>query len=275
MIIDLKNINVREVQNYLQHAVAPRPICLASTVDKCGCVNLSPFSFFNVFSDNPPILIFSPALRLRDGSTKHTLENIMSVPEVVIHICDYDMVQQVSLASCEYAKDVDEFEKAGFTKEDAMLVKPPMVKEAKIKMECRVNEIKALGHEGGAGNLIICEVLRLHIDASILGDDMRIDQKKMQHVARLGGDWYCKINGLNLFKVEKPGIKAGIGMDELPLEIRHSIVFTKNHLAQLASIHKLPALPRKIDFRQHEPARELLEQGLITEAWEVLSIEKN
>jgi flavin reductase (DIM6/NTAB) family NADH-FMN oxidoreductase RutF len=275
MIIDLKNISIGEAQNYLQHAVAPRPICLASTIDKNGNVNLSPFSFFNIFSSNPPVLIFSPALRVRDGSAKHTLENVLSVPEVVIHICDYDMLQQVSLASCDYARGVDEFLKAGFTKQPATLLKPPMVKEAKIKMECRVNEIKALGHQGGAGNLIICEVLRLHIDSSILGEDMRIDQKKMQHVARLGGDWYCRVNGLNLFKLAKPGTKAGIGVDELPLEIQQSIVFTKNHLAQLATVSKLPTLPRKIDFRQHEAAKELLEQGFITEAWELLAMEKN
>ena len=162
MTIHLKNLTPADVQNYLQHAIAPRPICFASTIDKNGNINLSPFSFFNLFSSNPPIVIFSPARRVRDNTTKHTLQNILEVPEVVINIVDYDMVQQTSLASCEFAKDVNEFEKAGFTMQAATTVKPPMVKESKIKLECKVNEVKPLGTEGGAGNLIIAEVLIMH-----------------------------------------------------------------------------------------------------------------
>src|SRR6478672_12771875 len=185
--IDLSTLKPALVQNYLQHAIAPRPICLASTIDTDGHVNLSPFSFFNMFSSNPPIVIFSPARRVRDNTTKHTLQNVMEVPEVVINIVTYDMVQQTSLASCEYPKGVDEFVKAGFTKEPAKLVKPPMVKESKVNLECRVLEVKPLGLEGGAGNLVICEVLIVHLDDSLLTADKKIDQRNLELVARLGG----------------------------------------------------------------------------------------
>ena len=205
--LNLKDLSPADVQNYLQHAIAPRPVCFASTIDKAGNVNLSPFSFFNMFSSNPPIVIFSPARRVRDNTTKHTLENVQEVAEVVINIVDYDMVQQTSLASCDFPKGTDEFTKAGFTPEKAIMVKPPMVKESKIKLECKVNEIKPLGSEGGAGNLVICEVLYIHIDESILDENKKIDQAKMHHIARLGGDWYCKTDKTNLFKVEKPNIK--------------------------------------------------------------------
>src|SRR5882672_3350583 len=152
MILDLESLSPMDRQSYLQAAIAPRPICFASTIDSRGQVNLSPFSFFNMFSSTPPILIFSPARRVRDNTTKHSLQNVLEVPEVVINIVDYDMVHQTSLASCEFAKDINEFDKTGFTMEAATIVKPPMVKESKIKLECRVNEIKPLGNEGGAGN---------------------------------------------------------------------------------------------------------------------------
>ena len=164
LTLDLKKLKPADIQNYLQHAIAPRPVCFASTIDKAGNVNLSPFSFFNLFSSNPPVLIFSPARRVRDNTTKHTLQNVLEVPEVVINIADYAMVQQVSLSSCEFSKDVNEYIKTGFTEEKATIVKPPMVKESKIKLECKVIEVKPLGTEGGAGNLIICEVLIIHID---------------------------------------------------------------------------------------------------------------
>src|SRR5580765_3110435 len=164
MVINLKDIKTADAQYYLQHVIGPRPICFASTIDKAGNVNLSPFSFFNMFSSNPPVVIFSPARRVRDNTTKHSLQNVLEVPEVVINIVDYDMVQQTSLASCEFPKGSNEFVKTGFTAEPATLVKPPMVKESKVKMECRVIEIKSLGSQGGAGNLVICEVLRMHID---------------------------------------------------------------------------------------------------------------
>src|SRR6186997_3682572 len=184
MILDLKDLKTAEKQYYLQHVVAPRPVCFASTIDKAGNINLSPFSFFNLFSSNPPVVIFSPSRRVRDNTTKHTLENVMEVPEVVINIVDYDMVQQVSLASCEYPIGVDEFLKAGFSKEPATLVKPPMVKESKAKLECKVLEVKPLGTEGGAGNLVICEVMHMHIDETLL-DNGKINQRKLELVARL------------------------------------------------------------------------------------------
>ncbi len=216
MIIDLKELKPAERQYYLQHVVAPRPICFASTIDKAGNVNLSPFSFFNLFSANPPIVVFSPSRKVRDNTVKHTLENVQEVPEVVISIVTYDMVQQVSLASCEFPKGVNEFAKAGFTEMPASLVKPPMVKESLVNMECKVVEVKPLGTEGGAGNLVICEVLRMHIDDSLLDENKKIDQRKINHVARLGGDWYCVVNEQNLFQVEKPNTQIGIGVDSLP-----------------------------------------------------------
>src|SRR4051812_2491159 len=216
MIFDLQQLKPVDKQYYLQHVIAPRPVCFASTIDKTGKVNLSPFSFFNLFSTQPPIVVFSPSRRLRDNTTKHSLENVLEVPEVVINIVDYDMVQQTSLASCEFPKETSEFIKAGFTEEKATIVSPPMVKESKIKLECRVMEVKALGASGGAGNLVICEVLCMHIDECILDENKKIDQRKMHHVARLGGDWYCKVDETNLFQVAKPNTKIGIGIDALP-----------------------------------------------------------
>src|SRR3984885_12032645 len=202
MIIDLKNLSSVERQGYLQASVAPRPICFASTIDAAGQVNLSPFSFFNMFSTTPPILIFSPSRRVRDNTTKHTWHNVQEIPEVVINIVDYPMVQQISLSSCDYPKGVSEFVKAGFTEEPATLVRPPMVKESKVRIECRVLELKPLGEEGGAGNLVICEALRMHIDDAILDPATgRIDPFRLPLVARLGEDWYCSVDSGNLFKV--------------------------------------------------------------------------
>ncbi len=287
--IDLKDLKTVDVQNYLQHTVAPRPICFASTIDKAGKVNLSPFSFFNLFSSNPPIVIFSPARRVRDNTTKHTLQNVLEVPEVVINIVDYDMVQQTSLASCEYPKGVNEFIKAGFTEEKATIVAPPMVKESKVKMECKVLEIKSLGTEGGAGNLVICEVMRMHIAESILDADGKIDQTKLHHVARLGGDWYCKVDESSLFKVAKPNTQLGIGLDALPESIRNSNVLTANNLGQLANVNEMPFVdpafyderlkniiqyysinPEDMDKELHRYAKELLDAGKVNEAWQIL-----
>lgn len=289
MFIQLKDLKTADVQNYLQHAIAPRPVCFASTVDKAGQVNLSPFSFFNLFSSNPPVVIFSPARRVRDNTTKHSLENVLEVPEVVINIVDYDMVQQTSLSSCEYPKGVNEFVKAGFTEEKATMVTPPMVKESKVKMECRVLEVKPLGTEGGAGNLVICEVLCMHIDDSILDENGKIDQTKLHHVARLGGDWYCKVNEQNLFKVAKPNTQLGIGVDALPESIRNSHILTGNNLGQLANVHEMPFVdpafsderltnivqyyainPDDMDKELHRYAKELLDAGKVNEAWQVL-----
>jgi len=290
MKIELAELPIMQRQAWLQHAIAPRPICFASTIDRQGNVNLSPFSFFNLFSTAPPIVIFSPARRGRNNTTKHTLENVLEVPECVINIVDYSMVQQMSLSSCEFPKGVDEFVKAGFAKEPASMVKPPMVKEAKIKLECKINEVKSLGEEGGAGQLVIAEVLCMHIDDSILNEaGNMIDQTKLELVARLGGDWYCKVSTDNLFKVAKPNTALGIGIDALPDSIKNSSFLTGNHLGQLANVHELPSIdpafsddrlkniiqyygltPNEMELELHKYAAELLNQEKVQEAWQIL-----
>jgi flavin reductase (DIM6/NTAB) family NADH-FMN oxidoreductase RutF len=289
MIIDLNDISPSNRQNYLQHAIGPRPICFASTVDKNGQVNLSPFSFFNLFSSTPPILIFSPCRRVRDNTTKHTLHNVLEVPEVVINIVDYDLVQQASLSSCEYPKGENEFSKAGLTGQPAIRVKPPLVKESKVKIECKVLEVKPLGDQGGAGNLVICEALLMHLDDSILDEKKMIDQRLLHHVARLGGNWYSKVDENSLFLVEKPNTQLGIGVNALPGPIRNSRILSGNHLGQLANVHELPAVdpafhdeklitifqyfsidPEEMEKELHTYAKELLSQGKIKEAWQVL-----
>jgi flavin reductase (DIM6/NTAB) family NADH-FMN oxidoreductase RutF len=289
MIIDLEKLKPAEKQYYLQHVIAPRPICFASTIDKAGNVNLSPFSFFNLFSSNPPIVVFSPSRRVRDNTSKHTLENVLEVQEVVINIVTYDMVQQMSLASCEFPKGTNEFGKAGFTEEPATLVKPPMVKESKVKMECRVTEVKPLGTEGGAGNLVICEVLRMHIAEELLDENKKLDQRRINHVARLGGDWYCVVNDANLFQVAKPNTQLGIGVDALPVYIRNSNILSGNDLGQLANVHDLPVIepsfddphlkqiiqyysinPDDMEKELHWYAKKLLANGQVQEAWQVL-----
>jgi flavin reductase (DIM6/NTAB) family NADH-FMN oxidoreductase RutF len=289
MIFDLSTLSPVEKQYYLQHIVAPRPVCFASTIDKVGNVNLSPFSFFNLFSSQPPVIIFSPSRRVRDNTVKHTLENVLEVPEVVINMVTYDMVQQVSLASCEYPKEINEFAKAGFTPEPATCVKPPMVKESKAKLECKVIEVKSLGTEGGAGNLVICEVLCMHIDNSLLDANKKIDQRLIHHIARLGGNWYCKVDDSNLFEVEKPNVKLGIGLDVLPVSIRNSKVLTGNELGQLANVHEMPVIdaafdddhlkqiiqyysinPDEMEKELHSYAKKLLAKGMVNEAWQIL-----
>jgi flavin reductase (DIM6/NTAB) family NADH-FMN oxidoreductase RutF len=289
MTFDLKELKPAEKQYYLLHVIAPRPICFASTISKEGNVNLSPFSFFNVFSSNPPIVIFSPSRRIKDNTTKHTLQNILEVPEVVINIVTYDMVQQASLASCEFPKGMNEFIKAGFTAIPATLVKPPMVKESKVKLECKVLEVKPLGTEGGAGNLVICEVLRMHIDDGLLDENKKINQRKINHVARLGGDWYCQVNEQNLFQVEKPNTQLGIGIDALPENIRNSEILSGNNLGQLANVQELPVIdpafdddhlkqiiqyfnlnPDEMEKELHLYAKKLLDEGKTRDAWQVL-----
>jgi flavin reductase (DIM6/NTAB) family NADH-FMN oxidoreductase RutF len=291
MIFDLHDLSAVEKQYYLQHVIAPRPICFASTVDKSGNVNLSPFSFFNLFSTTPPVLIFSPARRVRNNTIKHTLENVYEVPEVVINIVTYDMVQQASLASCEYPKGTNEFIKAGFTAVAATLVKPPMVKESKVNLECRVNEIKPLGTTGGSGNLVICEVLRMHIKDDLLDEHKKIDQRKIKHVARLGGDWYCRVDEENLFLVAKPSTQLGIGIDNLPESIRSSNVLSGNDLGQLANVPEMPVIdpafeddhakqivqyynvnPDDMEKELHLYAKKLLAEGKINQAWQVLLV---
>lgn len=290
MILELATLTPVLRQNFLQYAVAPRPVCFASTMDASGQVNLSPFSFFNMFSSTPPILIFSPARRVRDNTTKHTLHNVLEVPEVVINIVDYDMVQQTSLASCEYPKGTNEFVKAGFTETPATRIKPPLVKESKISIECKVIEVKPLGEEGGAGNLVICEALCMHIDDAILDNEKKmIDQRRIRHIARLGGDWYCRVDEHNLFQVEKPNTRLGIGIDALPSTLRNSSILSGNDLGQLANVHELPVIdpsfhddtlknifqyyavnPEEMEKELHTYAKKLLVDGKIVEAWQVL-----
>ncbi len=287
--IEVKNSNMADLQNYLQSAIAPRPICFASTIDKEGNVNLSPFSFFNMFSYNPPIVVFSPVKRGRDNTIKHTLENILEVPEVAINIVTYDMVQQVSLSSCDFPKDTDEFVKAGFNKLPSSLIKPPRVKESPVQFECKVIEVKPLGDKGGAGNLVIAEILLVHIDESILNEAGKIDQRKLDLVARLGGNWYSRANDSTIFEVEKPNTKSGIGVDALPKGIRNSNILTGNNLGQLGNVFEMPFIdpafyddrlkniiqyysinPSDMDTELHRYAKELLDLGKVTEAWQVL-----
>jgi flavin reductase (DIM6/NTAB) family NADH-FMN oxidoreductase RutF len=287
--INLKEISTTDAQSFLQHAIAPRPICFATTIDAVGNVNLSPFSFFNLFSTHPPVVIFSPARRIRNNTTKHTLENVLVVPEVAINIVSYDMVQQVSLASCEYSKETDEFIKSGFTKEPSLIIKPPRVKESPVQMECKVLEVKPLGAEGGAGNLIIAEVLMMHINKNILSKNGKIDQRKLDLVARLGNNWYARVNADNLFEVEKPHTELGIGIDQLPESIKNSSILTGNHLGQLANVHEMPVInpsfedeklknifqyyslnPEEMERELHLYAKELLDKGKVMEAWQIL-----
>ncbi len=295
MLIDLSVLAVPQKQQWLQHAIAPRPICFASTIDAKGNVNLSPFSFFNLFSANPPIVIFSPSRKGRDNTLKHTLLNVQEHAEVVINMCDEAMVQQMSLSSCEFERGVDEFIKAGFTKEAATKVKPPMVKEAKIKLECVVKEIKSLGENGGAGQLVIAEVLYMHVDDSLLNSDgTMIDQKKTEFIARLGGDWYCRINSSNMFTIAKPNTNIAIGIDALPTSIKYSKVLTGNHLGQLANVHEMPLIeasftddtlkniiqyysinPEEMEIELHRYAATLLNNNQVHAAWQVLLSSEN
>ena len=287
--LDLQRLQQADIQHYLLHTIAPRPICFASTIDKNGLVNLSPFSFFNLFSSNPPVVVFSPSRRGRDNTTKHTLQNILEVPEVVINIVTYDMVQQVSLSSCEFEKGTDEFIKAGFTRQPSQQVKPPRVKESPVQLECKVIEVKPLGKQGGAGNLVIAEVLLMHIDESILNEAGKIDQRKLDLVARLGGNWYARINASNIFEVDKPNTQLGIGVDALPDSIRNSRILSGNNLGQLANVTQLPFVevsfeddhlkhivqyysinPDDMEKELHHYAKTLLDTGRVYEAWQVL-----
>lgn len=289
MILNLNDLTPQEKQYYLQHVVAPRPICFASTINKKGEVNLSPFSFFNLFSSNPPIVIFSPSRRVRDNTIKHTLQNVLDIPEVVISMVSYDMVHQVSLSSCEYPEGVNEFNKAGFTEVPATLVRPPMVKESKVNMECKVLEVKPLGTEGGAGNLVICEVLMMHIDDSLFDEEKKLDQRRINLVARLGGDWYSWVDDRNLFRVEKPNTQLGIGVDALPAGIRNSSILTGNNLGQLGNVNAYPVIdpafedthlkhivqyysinPADMEKELHRYAKKLLDKGHVQAAWQVL-----
>jgi len=280
--IDPKNIPTTQLHGYLLSAIAPRPIAFASTVDKEGRPNLSPFSFFNVFSANPPILIFSPARRVRDNTTKHTLENALATKEVVINVVNYDIVQQTSLSSTEYAKGVNEFEKAGFTMLPSENVKPFRVAESPVQFECKINDIVALGKEGGAGNLIICEVVKLHVSKAVLNDDLSINHHKIDLVARAGGNFYSRAK-TGFFEIPKPLTTLGIGVDKIPEIIRTSTVLSGNDLGKLGNIEKLPlkAVVNKFAqehseflnleiIKKHTFAKQYLETNDIESAWKVL-----
>lgn len=259
-----------QLQTIMQTAVSPRPIALASTVDKDGNSNLSPFSFFNMFSTVPPILIFSPSRRVRDNTTKHTLENIHEVPEVVIGTVNFPIVQQISLASTEYGDDVNEFIKSGLTMKDADLVQPKLIEECPVNFECKVLEVKSLGDQGGAGNLVICEVKKIHIREEYLNEEGNLDQAKLDMVARLGGNWYSRNNENNLFEVPKPLITKGIGFDLLPDAIKYSKVFTGNDLGMLANVEVLPSENCHDDENIHLEAQKFLLESKIDEAWKIL-----
>ncbi|MFC0517523.1 flavin reductase family protein [Mucilaginibacter angelicae] len=290
--INISDLSPVQLQSYLHYAIAPRPICLASTIDKAGNVNLSPFSFFNFFSTNPPVCIFSPSRRVRDNTTKHTLENVREVPECVINIVNYNMVQQTSLSSVEYPQGVNEFIKSGLTQLPSQLVKPPRVAESYVQLECVVNGIIELGQSHGAGNLVLAEIKLIHISDAVLGADGKIDQEKMDLVARLGGDWYCRVTKDNLFEVAKPNIKIGIGVDALPYAIRNSRILTGNNLGQLGNLQAIPtdeaieafALSPEIkevldatigdsqtrELQLHLKAKQLLDEERVVEALMVL-----
>lgn len=273
---------LRDVDALLKAAVAPRPIAFASTVDAAGRVNLSPFSYFNLFGINPPVVVFSPNNRVRDNTPKHTLENLREVPEVVVHLLDYGLVQQASLASTEYPKGVNEFVKAGLTPVPAERVRPPRVAECAVALEGRVRDIVSVGEGGGAANLVICEIVFIHVSEKLLGENGLIDQRKTDWVSRLGGDWYCRASGDALFEVPKPNQKLGIGFDGLPDAVRTSNVLTGNELAQLANVETLPNpdavrafaeknpnLPPETNAR-HRLAQRQLAEGRLEEAWLVL-----
>ncbi len=283
--IDPKNETVGTVHGHLLSAISPRPIAFASTVDAQGRPNLSPFSFFNVFGANPPIVIFSPARRVRGNTTKHTLENAKEVDEVVINIVNYNMVQQMSLSSTEYAEGVNEFEKAGLTMLKSDLVKPFRVAESPVQLECKVKQIVETGTEGGAGNLIICEVVKIHINKNVLDENGSIDQHKIDTVARMGGNWYSRAN-MGMFEVEKPLRTLGIGVDNLPQTIRESKILTGNDLGILGNVETLPTKELIEDYiiknslgefvknatveDLHKQAKQHLENNNTTNAWYIL-----
>jgi len=274
LTINPKEVSVAVLHAYLQSSIAPRPIAFASTIDKDGNVNLSPFSFFNVFGTNPATLIFSPNRRVRDGSQKHTLENVLEHDEVVINMVDFSMVEQMSLASCEYEKGVNEFIKSGFTEKPSVMVKPPRVLESKAAFECKVKQVIQMSQEGGSPNLVICEVVLAHFSEDILDENGKIDQTKTDWVARLGGDWYVRASGDALFAVAKPSVHKGIGIDAIPDFIKNDSSFSGNDLGRLGNIENLPTEEEIAIFIKENPsenfkemAKKFLINGKIKEAW--------
>ena len=284
--INPQEVSIAELHGHLLGAVGPRPIALTSTVDASGNPNLSPFSFFNVFSANPPIAIFSPARRVRNNTTKHTLENVLDNKEVVINLVSHRMVQQTSLSSTEYEKGVNEFDKAGFTAIASEAVKPFRVKESPVQLECVVNEVIALGNEGGAGNLVICEIKLIHIDESILNEAGKIDPNKIDLVGRMGGNWYCRASQDAIFEVKKPLMTLGIGIDQIPSFIRNSDILSGNDLGILGNVEHIPSMEEVEQFcttnnlenenstTLHQKAKELLNHGNTMDAWKTLLIDK-
>lgn len=291
LTLDPKELPVPKLHGYLLGAIGPRPIAFASTIDENGVNNLSPFSFFNVFSAAPPVLIFSPARNGRTNTTKDTYNNVKNIPEVVINIVNMDILHQMSLSSSPYGSEVDEFVKAGLTPVKSDTVKPMRVLEAPVQFECKVLEVKELGDQGGAGNLVICEVTKIHIHEEILAEDGTIDQKKINLVARMGGNWYCHANEASMFEVTKPITTIGIGFDQLPEDIRTSNILSGNDLAQLAGITEIPNEtdvneykllelsdlfltledePAKLELALHERAKTLINNNDIEGAWMTL-----
>ncbi|NER16987.1 flavin reductase family protein [Spongiivirga citrea] len=284
--LDPNELATPKLHGYLLGAIGPRPIAFASTIDEKGRPNLSPFSFFNVFSANPPVLIFSPARRVRNNTTKHTLENAEATKEVVINVVNYDIVQQMSLSSTEYAEGIDEFKKSGLTPLRSHQVKPFRVKESPVQFECKVTDIIKLGNEGGAGNLIMCEVVKLHIDEAVLDENGSIDQHKIDLVARMGGSWYSRANK-GMFEVPKPLSTLGIGVDNIPYTIKNSSVLTGNDLGKLGNIEAIPTEDEVTEFvnnstgikailsaddeeKVHLKAQEYLNKNEVLSAWKVL-----
>lgn len=291
LTIDPKELPVPKLHHYLLGAVGPRPIAFASTIDAEGNDNLAPFSFFNVFSANPPIMVFSPARSGRTNETKDTYKNVKAVPEVVINIVNYAIVEQMSLASSPYASNISEFEKAGFTALDSETIRPKRVAESPVQFECKVIEVKELGDQGGAGNLVICEVTKIHIDENVLDENQMIDQKKIDLVSRMGGNWYCRADENSMFEITKPITTIGIGFDQIPDDIKSSTVLTGNDLGKLAGIEELPNEtdvnehkllelsdlfvsledePARLELELHQKAKEFLKENKLNEAWMTL-----
>lgn len=289
--IDPKSLPIPQLHGYLLGAVGPRPIAFASTIDKNGISNLAPFSFFNVFSANPPIMVFSPARSGRTNTTKDTYNNVKEVPEVVINVVNYDLVHQMSLASSPYDPGTDEFEKTGLTPLASETIQPFRVAESPVQFECKVNEVIELGDGGGAGNLVICEVTRIHINDEVLDQDGKIDQHKIDLVSRMGGNWYCRADKTSMFEITKPIVTKGIGVDAIPEDIRLSTILTGNDLGQLGGIEELPnetdvndykllelsdlfvSLEDKqaaLEIALHQRAKELLTENKLEEAWKTL-----
>jgi len=278
-------IATSKLHAHLLGAVSPRPICFASTIDADGRHNLSPFSFFNVFGVNPVTLIFSPARRVRDNTIKHTLENFIATKEVVINIVNYNMVQQMSLASCEFPAGVNEFEKSGFTAIASDLIKPMRVAESPVQIECIVKSVIETGDQGGAGNLIICEMVKMHLNENILDADGVIDPNKIDTVGRMGKDWYVRASGAAIFEVPKPNAKIGIGVDGLPQSIKESKILTGNNLGMLGNVSSMPTINEEFknvaltsillfdsnkDDKVHKLAKDLLDKGNVEDAWQIL-----